>query len=296
MKLERHSLKYLFKYRDVKTAELILKHRTIRCFHPSMFNDRLDGKANLKIPPADDAFKAALTQEYIKLVFSPNRPALVRGSAGEIFVRTFDLMKSAMSQPEIEEVIQGTIAELEVDNEQLEHEKGEAIRQAAVAPQILCLSEEWGSMAMWNHYGEGLRGCVIVFDCQADPASMFTLATPVQYADAIPYFCDQPEWIKVMTGQLAAPTSVLERQYFVKSQQWAYEKEWRLMAGRGGPGSYTDLPLTVDEFGGLVIGPETTMADEVKLTDLARTWRADCTIWKAKINYSDYELEINPVG
>lgn len=86
---------------------------------------------------------------------------------------------------------------------------------------ILSLSERNDSILMWSHYTQNHEGFVIGFDTNSD------------------FFITNPKGATYTIGELnkviysySRPTNYLIKMelhelYFTKSQEWAYEKEWR---------------------------------------------------------------------
>ncbi|MBL8886403.1 MAG: DUF2971 domain-containing protein [Phycisphaerales bacterium] len=289
MELQSHNLKYLYKYRSAQDAERILTTRTIRCSHPSVFNDLLDGQVNLKIPPMDAELREKLASEYVRLVFL-EPPVELREGIGRKLVSLWREFARKMPRAQVEAHIRDAVSQIDPTIEHLERKAGDLLRSAPRGPQMVCLSENATSMPMWYHYADQYKGVVLAFDCQSDPQTSFSGAQQIKYARSIPLVSDADEWVQVSTGQLAQPQNVLERMYLVKADQWEYEKEWRVIANQGPPGSMSDIKLAPNELGGMVIGPKTDTKVADRLIRLARTWNPNCVIWETRLDYSSYGL------
>lgn len=103
--------------------------------------------------------------------------------------------------------------------------------------RVFCLTEDPLSTLMWSHYARNHSGICIEFNAGVFP---FSLAKPVQYSKFYPtYRLD-------MTGAAELLT---------KSDHWAYEREWRVVAEeRSGPDTWPTTIKVDDGF--LSIPPE----------------------------------------
>jgi len=102
---------------------------------------------------------------------------------------------------------------------------------------VYCLTPEPGSTLMWSHYARNHKGICIEFSARANK---FAMATQILYQKEYPQFLlHDPNSTNVML--------------IVKSDEWAYEKEFRLICPR-----FTDVraaPLIM-EGNYLMIGPD----------------------------------------
>ncbi len=101
----------------------------------------------------------------------------------------------------------------------------EGIRNRFYQHGILCLTEVPDNLLMWSHYADGHRGFCLCFDCEN---SFFGRANDVKYIKIYPELIgpDYPdnEWITAMV--------------FSKSEEWKYEREWRIVKIGGGGQSH----------------------------------------------------------
>ena len=87
---------------------------------------------------------------------------------------------------------------------------------------VLCLSEVGNSILMWGHYTDNHRGFVVGFDsnhpffsCRRTDQDEFGFLRKVDYQRKRP---------KVVLTDTSSPVW-----FQTKSEQWAYEKEWRIV-------------------------------------------------------------------
>ena len=85
---------------------------------------------------------------------------------------------------------------------------------------VCCFSEAIDETLMWSHYAEGHRGIAIEFDA-AHP--YFSRLLHVDYQD-------QREDV----GLRWLIPEIIQKVILVKSTNWQYQREWRLLNGNGG--------------------------------------------------------------
>jgi hypothetical protein len=88
---------------------------------------------------------------------------------------------------------------------------------------VLCLTEEPGNLIMWAHYANNYKGFVVEFDDKHEffhekDSSMSELGQ----IRSVNYSRDRPNHVS-FTDLSAAEI------FFFKSDDWAYEKEWRML-------------------------------------------------------------------
>lgn len=97
--------------------------------------------------------------------------------------------------------------------------------------QVLCLSEVPDSLLMWSHYSDHHKGAVLKFDTCSTNSGYFADARDVEYEKELPSI-EQP--LGLARRYLGVDKFDTEkwksRQFYTKSNEWRYEKEWRVMA------------------------------------------------------------------
>lgn len=97
--------------------------------------------------------------------------------------------------------------------------------------QVLCLSEIPDSLLMWSHYAVYHTGAVLKFDTCSENSGYFAATRPVIYEKELPTI-EQPlsQARRYLGLDKIGTDNWMSRQFFTKSVEWAYEKEWRVMA------------------------------------------------------------------
>ena len=84
---------------------------------------------------------------------------------------------------------------------------------------IYCLTEDRDSILMWSHYAENHKGFCIEYDFE-EIKEKFSDFYPVVYSE---YFCEMSKYIWDNNAD------IIIRSALSKSEQWNYEKEWRII-------------------------------------------------------------------
>ncbi|NOR70205.1 MAG: DUF2971 domain-containing protein [Methylomarinum sp.] len=96
--------------------------------------------------------------------------------------------------------------------------------------QVLCLSEVPDSLLMWSHYADEHKGAVLKFDVSSEAAGYFEMARPISYERKLPSVSEPCGLARHFLGLPTNMNYWTSRQFFTKSMEWAYEKEWRVTA------------------------------------------------------------------
>lgn len=102
---------------------------------------------------------------------------------------------------------------------------------------VKCFSENWNNLLMWAHYADGGRGMCVEYNLTWLPNDdpVFRHLYPVHYTDQRYTSVDFSEDEEKIKGQSSGSTQQKhwsERMlayHLVKSTEWAYEQEWRLV-------------------------------------------------------------------
>jgi len=150
--------------------------------------------------------------------------------------------------------------------------------------RVLCLSEKYDTTSMWLHYCDSYRGVVLQFSAIDELDSPFLVARPVQYQDDAPKIADVEEWAKCITGESENQyTDLFEEYQFVKTSDWGYEHEWRIvsMARPGETENYADYPFHPKELTAIYFEPNCREQDreEIRVALTGDLTHVEC--WQA---------------
>ena len=154
--------------------------------------------------------------------------------------------------------------------------------------KLLCLAGEWNSHLMWGHYAADHRGYAIIYDAEIVKAvgdlPDFEASAPVAYATTVPDL----RWFQ------ASPSEMVEPLVFTKSDDWSYEKEFRLiLSGECNPAPHfvcIDPTLVL----GVILGSRSPERLIQRALDF-QSARPDFLVQGIRSNPSTYSLERHDV-
>lgn len=158
--------------------------------------------------------------------------------------------------------------------------------------RILCLTESPAHVAMWYHYADQYRGVVLEFRSDDELDSPWLLARPVAYPNGKPAVYTAEGWATLLTmPHEVALRAIIDVSTFTKSEDWSYEKEWRVTSFKRSTdtGPFTDYKFHERELAAVYLGPMISASDREALTAVAAMYPA-AVVWDVAIGMSR-ELE-----
>lgn len=159
--------------------------------------------------------------------------------------------------------------------------------QSIPTMRILCVSENATSTVMWAHYAAAHTGVALEFEALDAVDSPLLMVRPVQYQDAPPKLPSKQEWVESMVGRQPIDLKELFTEYqYVKENQWAYEREWRIVSfsRRGESGLFTDYKFWAEELRRVILGANCSAEDEAQIAALVAAKYPNSTVVRAQIN------------
>ncbi|MGV0983511.1 MAG: DUF2971 domain-containing protein [Limnohabitans sp.] len=142
---------------------------------------------------------------------------------------------------------------------------------------VLCVSTKRDDILMWSHYADSHRGICLEFDGHF---AFMAQAQKVEYArkrSPINVYVDSED-------------AAMKKALLTKSEQWAYEEEWRLIRYEHGPGSVQFRPRNLT---GIIIGAAASQGMGALIQQWACARAEPLTIYQAKLSKTDYAVDIH---
>lgn len=161
--------------------------------------------------------------------------------------------------------------------------------------QVLCLSEVPDSLLMWSHYAQQHAGAVLKFDTCSEKADYFTRARPVIYEKDLPGF-EQPR--SLARRYLGLPIDTdhwMSRQFFTKSAEWKYEKEWRVMATAKMREQGEFISFQPESLAAIYLGCRVTTPDIHRVLDLLIEKQYPTDVYVAVKDETGFALNFVPL-
>ncbi len=259
---------HLFKYVTSDTGRKIIDTRTLRWSTPPMLNDLFDMQfafqVRLERQAALDAFRTLTNVSREE--FNQDREI---GDGIDAFM----------------DEIKGLIAQA-----------SETILGQFINDKILCLSEVPDSIVMWSHYAQNHSGMVLRFTDDT-PGNPLVKAQRVRYVDQMPSLFNHEALSDMLGGHKGLDARrIMDEVIYTKSSHWAYEREWRVSAGRGrSDGPYEDVPFNAKELDGVIFGVRTAEAERRALAALLKARYPHVELLQAKPRSDAFALTIEPL-
>lgn len=143
---------------------------------------------------------------------------------------------------------------------------------------IFCLSRSPDDILMWSHYSDGHTGYCVVF--QDDPSDPFIgRAQEVIYTDEFP----------IVNPVREDSDTRFRKSILTKAERWSYEKEWRIIDARNGPGVQV---YPVHLLHGVILGAKMSVDDKLLVRDWCRSGSHSIEFYQAHLHESRYALRI----
>lgn len=211
----------IFKYVGPERIDII-KNFKIRFTQPSCCNDPFE--AQLCIDPLED--EAVIKKHVAKLILVDYRQYVLHES-------TLGKQPASLEKfrQRIEIHYESRMRHLRVNRRLARERAAERVRKFWDDLGLLSLTATENNLLMWAHYTDGHKGMVIEFDAKHPFLKLTDSSHPnpsererdIQFGALTPvvYSSDRP---RHHLGEIPQPVD-----FFTKSPEWSYEREWRVV-------------------------------------------------------------------
>jgi len=231
--VKTHDRDYFVKYMTSNTAKRILESLQVKWSSPLLFNDPFDIQIDLRFDFDDDQLVRALKDEVNNLVYGTEEP---QGDNSNLFFRMLKILRSIRDhvlRSKFESEMEDAIKEGAGNLSRALSEEASKWRSVLEYYRVFCVAEDHGNLLMWSHYSDMHKGAVMRFKCIPELDTALCAAIPVIYQTDMPVLANLHDWIKHITGQVRIDFKPAYYKYVsTKSQDWSYEKEWRVMVSK----------------------------------------------------------------
>lgn len=253
----------LFKYRAFNSCSIKnLKEDTVWAAHPNTFNDPYDCHISIDLLSTVIDYHEYIPDEFFPKDYLTN---LISGSLGPSIE---EIRSHANTDPVFQDLLQA-VYEQELMYKDMHN--------------VCCFSENNSSIPMWSHYSDNHRGFCIEYNinnCDDDELkdSMFPCVYQKSPFNATEIFMKAFPDKNLMSFYLAT---------LVKSTDWEYEKEWRLvlMADKNKPtGRAFGMPKPV----AIYLGSRITDENEAEIREICQS--KNIPLYKMKHSRELFEM------
>jgi hypothetical protein len=290
---------YFYKYVTAEVAKRILTNREVQYSDPRRFNDPFDTQIDLHYPFDLKDLRKPMMQRILDAANSdtplPNADTHPTARKIEFLRQNWDRISSDKDlrdkfMPEIEEGIENMMRSLP--------EMHQGLRDKSTNDaKVFCVSEVHDNLLMWSHYSNNHKGAVIKFLCLPQLDNLICTAKPIVYNDDMPVMATLKEFIDDYLGFKSLDyQKIWDRMFSVKSIDWKYEREWRvIIPGEAIGTDYTDLKIYPQEVGKIILGCRMSDQDTEDILNLLTHDFDHVTATKASKNPKKFRLDFEPV-
>jgi hypothetical protein len=278
----------IFKYREITSFSLKnLGDDTVWLADPTSFNDPYDSCFAIDFSTVSNKFYQGQQIDDLLLSLSESDKTL---SLTEIeTIKTSQNPTRAMAEAILKDadkverdLLLNALSEIteKMHSELLDNFKS-TIRDSF---KICSFSADVGSALMWSHYTKNHTGFCIEYDLTSIPYGDFRtrFLYPVIYSDKL---FDATKWMET------TPNSQFNNLYMKyaalhKSNEWAYEKEWRLLFSAGVMEKQQSYPMGKPKA--LYLGAMISKEDQGKIVDIAKN--KGINVFKMELHNQHFRL------
>lgn len=291
----------IYKYTPLAGLKATLEHRSFKLSRPSDFNDPIDMYLQETIGQNMEEFLEDLKKEFHDYLVNgiKDKPSHNPRYSGILnFMHQAIDRASEDQKQELREELLNTPIEQMYNFDRLRKTNAEvtsAINMAFSFDAVFCSTTDSNNLLMWAHYADHHRGAVIEYTPNLEKDSVFLASKPVQYSKErpLPY-----KDAAAMVGGLEKNPSetvqdIIERLVYTKSEEWAYEKEYRLFVPfmLRPEQEFATLRFYPEELTSIYFGCRTSEKDMEEIKALAQKINLSVRFYRAVIMPKAYGVE-----
>ncbi len=300
MRADKPGRRSFFKYASASTVLAILESRSVRYSSPLTFNDPFDFQSGLHSDFEISTFHEKVLDKLEEYAAAPAIPPV---DDSDPWGKTVNIVRQYYPTRGFprEELRQLTADLFEVLVEQIEilrKKYQEHWRLLLPGLRVFCVSEERDDLLMWAHYAKDHTGAVFEFLSLPDEENPLSVARPIQYVSSPPSFFTEREWLDhIWSVKKLEMHEFYQRYAYYKSENWAYEREWRVWYPITPPPErlYEDMPIRQSEFASLYIGCRADPEFVAKAAQFAKAAFPNVRIYKAEKREDIYALDYTEI-
>lgn len=253
----------LYKYRDLSGTglsflERTLLHHEIYLPSPKSFNDPFDC-----MPDFDMRNTADGLVEMYKRALTRLRPDLSPEEQEKLAIQ---IAETPVVDPGSEEA---RLTMQRLHDEQVRNSIG-----------VYCVTERPDSLLMWSHYAASHSGVCLEFDSAVIP---FAIAQEVKYQTARSPVCRASE----------TDETSMEKALLTKSDDWSYEREWRVVEYQSGTGVY-EMPENA--LTGVILGARISSEHEEQIIRWLSQRSPSIPLYRSVPSTTEFRVNIEPAS
>ena len=290
-----------FKYASASTTLAILESKSVRYSSPLTFNDPFDVQSGLHFDFDISTLQDKVLDKLEELAAAKDMPPVDEsGPLGKAIktVRkhypTHGFPRDKLRQLTTD-LFGFLVEQIEITRKKYQEHWWQSMLPGL---RVFCVSEERDDLLMWAHYARDHTGAVFEFLSLPEEDNPLSVAKPIKYVSRPPSFFTEEEWLDhIFSLKKLEKTDFYIRYAYYKSENWAYEREWRVWYPiiPAPETLYDDVPIRESEFVSLYIGCRADPEFEAKATRLVKSAFPNVRIYKAKKREEIYALDYTEI-
>jgi hypothetical protein len=278
---------------SAQTAVSVLLRKRLRWSAPELFNDPFEFKNPMEFAFEWRDLEQPLLDTITRLVTQKEEPDLVQDGPTVENIRG-DRLRYKWTGLDVDDVRRGYEPFIKTLLEKRSLDDWHHRRWAEMKREyrVLCFAETETNILSWSHYANSHKGVALGFDAQ--PRSDLAAARKVSYSKDAPFSVTLDEMLLFLTSQGPKPKSddAFVKSVFTKSEDWFYEKEWRIFrtVSEVGPDRFIDLPFPPEELVAIYLGCRVSESSKEEIMAAARTFPAPVTFFQMMDEPKRFEL------
>lgn len=137
--------------------------------------------------------------------------------------------------------------------------------------KVCCFTTSNKNKLMWSHYADSYKGVCYEYDLSND-IELYKYLRPVEYSNEFPIINSTDEMPKALLR---------------KSQEWAYEEEWRILEARD-----SKVYLKPDTLKGITFGHKVTDNIRQEIIETAKNLNPELKLMEVVTSTNQYDFKI----
>ena len=281
----------LYKYLTVDSAKKTLGNKCFRFAKPSEYEDLEDMTAQSLFPDDLETALAILADGLVDVIVET--PDAVPTCSEKLRPKITELQNIFHKSPKTAQAVKEGLKAASM-NHGLDADYWRARSEAFVnetnefmqGHRVLCVTTDKASDRMWKEYAADHRGVVLRIEPNVKKDSKFQKFAPVIYQEKRPaIYAKTLDFAteSLFGDRVARARSIMDRIIYTKTNEYAFEKEYRLAIPLGeGEKDYRTLPYHPEEVTELYLGASMMAQDKVDIVAMAKMVNPKITVFQTK--------------
>lgn len=275
----------LYKYTTASTTNIVLETGSLRWQSPCQFNDIHELQRMPVLSPSFEEGKDIYANKLVDIIFEKEESDFSKYSYWSkiLLTQLKELKSNNVTAKEALGLLQKNIPSSQDKLEDLFRKSTEQTNDGSL--RCFCLTENENNSLMWGHYGDSYAGCMLGFK------HIDKLSTPFAAAEKVNYSPNTPIIGSSVDFYLYGPTPEQNKRtrlaiYHTKNEDWAYEKEWRVVYSLKSPSNqkYSDFRFYPEELESITFGPKINLDNKNNILKLIEEKYPHCKIYEIKVS------------